>query len=176
MKKILSAALIGTLLISWTLQTTELEKKKLFDNKVEILLPKSFGIMSEEMLKLKYPNQSRPKLVYTNEDGTVNIAFNHTTSRASQQLIEKYQEVLENSFRTTYPDAVWGTHEIKQINGRKVGVIEVTTNAADTNIYNYLFYTDVEGRLLIGTFNCTVEKKTEWAATAKKIVNSLMVL
>jgi hypothetical protein len=175
MKKLFSAALIGTLLVSWTLQTIELEKKKLFNNKVEILLPKSFTIMTEEMLQLKYPSQNRPKLVYTDEDGTVNIAFNHTTSRASQQLVEKYKEVMEATFKSTYPDAVWETNEIQQINGRKVGVIVLTTDAADTKIYNHLFYTDLEGRLLIGTFNCTVEKKPDWAATASKIVNSLRI-
>lgn len=169
------AVVTCTLLVSWNIQTIELEKKQLFSNKVELLLPKSFGIMPEEMLKLKYPGSNRPTLVYSDEDGTVNIAFNHTTSKAAQAQIETYKNVFVNTFKTTYPTAEWTGSGVKEINGRKVGFLELTTQAVDTKIYNYLFFTDLDGRLLICTFNCTVEKKPEWAEVAKKIVNSFTV-
>lgn len=175
MKKLFLAVVTCALLASWSVQTIELEKKQLFSNKVELLLPKSFGIMPEEMLKLKYPNSNRPTLVYSDEDGTVNIAFNHTTSKAAQAQIETYKNVFISTFKTSYPTAEWEATGVKEINGRKVGFLEVTTPAVDTKVYNYLFFTDLDGRLLICTFNCTVEKKAEWAEVAKKIVNSFTI-
>lgn len=175
MKRILTATLFIVILASWTFQNIKLEKKQVLNDKVEILLPKNFGIMSEEMLQLKYPSANRPTLVYSDEDGTVNIAFNHTTSRASQKEIEKYKDVFVSTFKSSYPTAVWGEKGVKEINGRKVGFLEVTTPAIDTKIYNLLFFTDMEGKLLICTFNCTSKKKSAWAESAKKIFGSLIV-
>ncbi|MFN8251219.1 MAG: hypothetical protein U0V75_04995 [Ferruginibacter sp.] len=175
MKKYILTGLISTILLSWTCQFIELELKTLFDGKVEILLPKNFGLMPEDMLKAKYPSNNRPTLVYTNEGGSVNLAFNHTSSRASQQVIEQYRNVLASTFKSSYPNAVWEANEVRTINNRKVGVIIVTTQAVDTKIYNQLFFTDVDGRLLIGTFNCTVEEKAAWKESAGKILHSFVV-
>ncbi len=131
--------------------------------------------MKEELLKVKYPGERRPTLVYTNESATVNIAFNHIASKATQQALEQYRKVLAATVKNNYPDAAWEANEIRTINNRKVGVIIVTTEAVDTKIFNQLFFTDVDGRLLIGTFNCTVKEKAEWKATAERILNSLVV-
>jgi hypothetical protein len=175
MKKIFLACLVFAIFESWTFQNIELEKKQILNDKVEILLPKNFGIMPEDMLKLKYPSTNRPTLVYSDEDGAVNIAFNYTTNRASQQQIENYKDVFVSTFESSYPTAVWGEKGIKEINGRKVGILEVTTPAIDTKIYNLLFFTDLEGKLLICTFNCTSNKKSLWLESAKKILNSLTI-
>jgi hypothetical protein len=175
MKKILLASLLSAILLSWTFQTIELETKQILNDKVEILLPKNFGIMPDDMLQIKYPSANRPTVVYSDENGTVNIAFNHTTSRASQKEIEKYKDVFVSTFKSSYPTAVWGEKGVKEINGRKVGFLEVTTPAIDTKIYNLLFFTDLDGKLLICTFNCTSKKKSAWAESAKKIFNSLTI-
>lgn len=175
MKKYITAGLLSILLVSFTYRVIDLELKTLFDGKVEILLPKSFEIMKEALLKVKYPSERRPTLVYTNESTTVNIAFNHITSKATQQALEQYRNVLAATFKNNYPDAAWEANEIRTINNRKVGVIIVTTPAIDTKIYNQIFFTDVDDRLLIGTFNCTIKEKEAWKATAEKILNSLVV-
>ncbi|MBK8495133.1 MAG: hypothetical protein IPL50_08915 [Chitinophagaceae bacterium] len=94
MKHLLIAGLLCSILISWKFDPVELEKKEILEGKVEILLPKHFGIMPEEMLLLKYPSANRPTLVYSDENGTVNIAFNLTASRASQQQLESYKRFL----------------------------------------------------------------------------------
>lgn len=60
-----------------------------------------------------------------------------------------------------------------KINGKKIGSLQVITAAIDTK--ESFFFTDVDGRLLICTFNCTVEKKVEWHETGKKIFYSLTV-
>jgi hypothetical protein len=68
----------------------------ILSNKIEVLIPESFDIMSEEMLKHKYPLETRPTLVYTNEDGTVNVAFNLTyIHRQSQkQMLDKVHSLV----------------------------------------------------------------------------------
>ncbi len=175
MKRFLLFVSISVFFSSFTFQSIELENRKILDDKVEILLPKDFGLMPEDMLNLKYPSANRPTLVYSDEDGTVNIAFNHTSSIASQKEIDDYEKYLVSTFNKSFPTASWEGHGVKEINGRKVGYIEVTTPAIDTQVYNLLFFTDLGGRLLLCTFNCTVKKKPIWLESAKKIFNSLVI-
>ncbi|MCG9899554.1 MAG: hypothetical protein MH132_06110 [Hydrotalea sp.] len=156
-------------------QTIELEIKSLLNNKLELKIPKEFKIMSEELMKFKYPSERRPTLVYSNESGGINVALNLTQSQANQQLISTYKDNFIKTFKIMYPSAEWKDSGIKTINGKEVGYLELVTPAIDTEIYNLIFFTDLDGKLLLCTFNCTKKSIEEWTPTAKEIMNSLKV-
>ena len=162
-------------LLSMTIGKIELELKSLLSDKVELKIPKKFNIMPEELMKLKYPSERRPTLVYSNESGVINVALNLTQSKASQDLIEPYVENFVNTFKKMYPSAEWKGSGVKEINGQKVGYLKLITPAIDTKIYNVMFFTDMEGKLLLSTFNCTENSITEWEQTADEIMNSLKI-
>lgn len=167
--------LLGVILVSWTTLNIELEKRKILNDRVEILLPTEFEIMSEEMMKIKYPSERRPTLVYTNKTGGINVAFNHTSSKATQADIDNYTNSLVNTFKNLYPSAEWKATGVNEINGRKVGYLELITPAIDTKIYNLMFFTDLDGRLLLCTFNCVDKEQNNWTESAKQIMNSLTI-
>ena len=175
MKKIktIVLAIITIVLTTAFTSTIELEIKKLLDNKVELKIPKNFDIMSEELMRLKYPSERRPTLVYSNESGGINVALNLTQNKASQDLIFAYKDNFVKTFKNLYPSAEWKDSGVKTINGKKVGYIELITPAIDTKIYNLMFFTDLDGKLLLCTFNCTKKSINEWTPTAKEIMNSL---
>ncbi len=56
-------------LLSLTIAQIELETKSILNDRVEIKVPSEFDFMSEDMMKLKYPSERRPTVVYTNESG-----------------------------------------------------------------------------------------------------------
>lgn len=142
--------------------------------KVEVLVPKAFKIMDAEMLALKYPSkQGTAFLVYTDEDATVNIAFEHLPNKATLQDLPAIKQVFEQQFNQPQIDFKKG--EIKNINGRDFIVIEMITPAIDTEVYNLMFVTSLDGKLLMGTFNCTVEKMQEWQPLAEQILSSVKV-
>lgn len=72
-----------SLLICFTFQTAKprvnsdikLHEHLLLDNQLSISIPDSFAQMDEEMLKLKYPSERRPTIVFTNAKGSVNVAL-----------------------------------------------------------------------------------------------------
>ena len=127
------------------------------------------------MMKMKYPSERRPALVYTNKTGGINVALNLTQNKASQNLIPTYQDNFVKTFENLYPSADWKSKGIKEINGQKIGYLELITPAMDTEIYNLIFFTDLDGKLLICTFNCTKKGMTEWTPIAKEIMNSLKI-
>ena len=153
----------------------DLETKSLLNDKVELKIPKDFDIMSEELLKLKYPSERRPTLVYSNESGGINVALNLTQNQASQELIPAYKDNFVQTFKNLYPSAEWKDSGVKTINGRKVGYLELVTPSIDTEIYNLMFFTDLDGKLLLCTFNCTKKSIDKWTPTTKEIMNSLKI-
>ncbi|MEO7313706.1 MAG: hypothetical protein ABIW47_00865 [Ginsengibacter sp.] len=173
MKNVFIVALLISTLASWKTDQIKLEKKIVLNGKVEILLPKDFGIMPEEMLKFKYPRTQRPTLVYSDEDGKINVAFNHSSSKATQQQMDIYKDYFISAFKNAHPNAEWLSNGVKKINGRDIGYLELITQAIDTKIYNLIFYTDLDGHLLLTTFNCTIGEKEKWFSTAHQIMNSL---
>ena len=155
--------------------TIELEKKSLLNDQVELKVPKDFGIMSEELMKLKYPSERRPTLVYSNASGSINLALNHTQSEASQQLLPEFKDYFVQVFTNLYPSAERKGSGLKTINGKEVGYVEFISPAIDTEIYNLIFFTDLDGRLLLCTFNCTINNLEEWEPIGKEIFNSLKI-
>lgn len=153
----------------------ELEQRSLLDGKVEILLPKGWKPMSEDLVKIKYPGAKPPKLVYSDVSGAISIAFNLTESNASQSTIEKYHEVLKQSLEKAYPDAVWEETTIREINGKRMGEFRLITDTYNDKIYNQMLFTDLNGKLLICSFNCVETKLKTWKPIAADIMNSLTI-
>ncbi len=153
----------------------DMETKSLLNDKLELKMPKDFDRMSEELMKLKYPSERRPTLVYSNESGGINVAINLTQNQANQQMIPAYKDNFVQTFKNLYPSAEWKDSDVKTINGKKVGYLELVTPAIDTEIYNLIFFTDLDGKLLLCTFNCTKESIVEWTPAAKEIMNSMKI-
>jgi hypothetical protein len=173
-KTIVLTVLTIVLTTGFTL-TIDLETKSLLNNKVELKIPKAFDIMSEELMKLKYPSERRPTLVYSNESGGINVALNLTQNKANSKLIPSYKDNFVQTFKNLYPSAEWKDSGVMTINGKEVGYLELVTPAMDTEIYNLVFFTDLDGKLLLCTFNCTKKSINEWTPIAKEIMHSLKV-
>ncbi len=156
-------------------QTIELETITILDGKAEIRIPKGFTLMTEEMKKLKYPGQNPPAVVYTNEEGNVNVAFNLTESTAAQAVLPEYLKVFVAKFKEVHPEAEWKGNGIRSINGQNLGYLELVTAAIDSKIYNLLFFTDVDGKLLICTFNAVTRLLDTWKEPAQEIFKSLKI-
>jgi hypothetical protein len=169
----LGLALIMIALFSFTLSEIELVSKLFFGNKIELKVPKTFDEMSEEMAKAKYPSSTEKAVVYTNPQGSINVAIKITKNRAKQEEMDNCKSAMVQAFRQSYPTAEWKETGVKVINGRKVGYLKLITPAVDTKVYNQLFFTDFEGELLIGTFNCTEKEMKKWQPVAEEIMNSL---
>lgn len=152
-----------------------LEQTSFFDGKVDILMPKGFSPMAKDMVKSKYPNGSDTMSVYTNEATTVNFAIEHTTNRVKESQIPFLGESTLGILRTQFPSLELIDADTIDVAGKPTGYIEIITPAVDTNIYNLMWFTEVDGTVLMFTFNCTVDQQDEWQPRAHKILESFRV-
>jgi len=153
-----------------------LEPQTVLGGEIALLIPHGFDVMSDEMLRSKYPSEPRPTLVYSNDTGSVNIAINHTNDRMPPDRIAAFHTYIDTVFRRTYPSATWYRSEVTAINDRTWFVLDLRTPAIDTEVRNIMAATSLEDRLLLVSFNVTRELERDWLAPGHKIVHSLRVM
>lgn len=153
----------------------QVEKVRLLNGKVLTFLPSGFKIMSEEMLAAKYPASNRPTLVYTNDDGSINFAFNHTANQITEEKLPEVLPAFVQQFNSIYPQIQWIKKDIEAMNGKNFVAMEFITPAVDTRIYNLMYVTELEGKMLMCSFNCMESQKSEWESKAKQALNSVEV-
>ena len=151
----------------------ELIKKRVLSERVEVLIPKGFEVMTEQQMDFAYAHaSSRPSVVFTNNN-LVSLAFNYSDNEADQDMVAVYEANFAKTYHKQYQKTTWFGEGVKEIGGRKVGYLEFMKPEMGHEVYQLVFFTDVQGKLLICTFNCADRQKPEWEPLAKKILNSL---
>jgi hypothetical protein len=154
----------------------KLETRNLFDGKVELMVPAEFKPMTVEVTGQKYPNpDQQPDVVLTDDNAEVNIVISRTKQLLQASQMEQYKDFMMASLKKSHPDAQWLDNGVKTINGKLVGYFKMMSNAIDQKVFVYYFFTDMDGRALIMTFNCTAKLLPTWKETADSIVSSLRV-
>ena len=154
---------------------TKLDTVSILDGKVKILAPKELSSMNDEMWNAKYPKQPRPTMVLSDEDGEVNLIADMTQQPATENQIAAFKDYQLQQLKTKRQDLNFLGDGVKTINGKKVGYFKFLSQALDQKVFNHYFFTIVDGKILLFTFNCIEKLKSKWESTADKIMASLLV-
>lgn len=133
----------------------------------KIKIPTSFEIMSDEIVKVKYPNGNVPSVVYTNDDTTINVAVVLSDANMKNSEIKKYMKSMEAMYDNTKINFF-------ERNGHTVGETEFVTSAVDTDIYNHIIAFSVNGKLRLVNFNCTKNLMDKWQEISDFVINSIV--
>jgi len=167
--------LFSMLILSLSASGEKLVDFHALDKKILISIPEQFGPMSKEILEIKYPTENRPTEVISNNNGQISIGFSHTAYPIKPEEITLTKKTISESFRKIHPSAIWFRNEIIQQYGTEFFVLELITPAIDTKIHNIMYGTSLENRLLIISFNTTIEQSDAWLSIGKKIMKSIYV-
>lgn len=167
--------LVVLLLVASFAQADELVMRTALNGKVSLVTPAGFGPMPQDVLEMKYPSSRRPTEVLSDATGGVSLAFNHTQSKMLPGQVKEARASMSKMFHNMYPAAKWIRDETVRKNGRPFMVFELITPAMDTKIHNIMYGTSVDNRLLLVSFNTTIEQSGQWLAVGKKIMQSLSI-
>ena len=137
--------------------------------KASVVMPDGFIKMPKELLETKYPLAKRPQEVWyvEKENGKVTLAFSMTTNAMSDTQIPQFAQMLKKQFSSVSP-----TLSEVMVNGKKLTRIEMTTPAADGDIFNVMQLSSLDGKLLISTFNTTEDLKETYTEMGKKALST----
>ena len=125
------------------------------------------------MWTLKYQKRTRPIMVLTDEDGEVNLIADMTQQPAVESQLASFKDFQIQQLKKSRPDLTILNEGVKTVNGKKVAFFKFVTQAIDQKVFNYYFFTLVDGKILLFTFNCIEKLQNKWESTADKIVGSL---
>ena len=147
----------------------------LLDNKVEIRVPNELSKMTDAMWTLKYHTMPRPELVLTDENGEINLLVDLTQQPATDNQLAEYKNFRISNLKKTRTDIKVLSDGVKIVNGKKIGYLKFLSQASDQKIFNYYFFTVVNGKILFFTFNCIEKLQNIWEKTADQMLNSLKI-
>ena len=159
----------------FSLAQSSLDTVSILNNKVKLLAPKELSSMTDEMWTLKYQKRTRPIMVLTDEDGLVNLIGDMTQQPAREDQMASFKDTQIRLLKSKRPDLQLLSDGVKTINNKKVGYFKFLTQAIDQKIFNYYFFTTVDGKIILFTFNCVEKLRKEWELTADTIVGSLLI-
>ncbi len=150
-----------------------LEEKKLYDDKIKIILPKNFKIMDKDLVASKYTLSNSPDYVYTSEDTTVNFNFSLEEVEILNDEIEEIRDIVLNEFKRIYPASNMENIEIIETEGKKIGTFSFVLPVLDGDLFNKIYLVPLKIGLLILTFSCDIFQKKEWENILNNIVLTL---
>jgi hypothetical protein len=154
---------------------SKLDTVSILNGKVNILAPKELSSMTDEMWTAKYQQRTRPIMVLSDEDGEVNLIADMTQQSAAESQIASFKDYQIQQLKSKRPDLNLLSDGVKTVNGKKVGYFKFVTQAVDQKVFNYYFFTIVNGKILLFTFNCIEKLQKKWESTADNIVVSLLI-
>jgi hypothetical protein len=156
-------------------KTLSYKNLKILSGKFQIQIPKFLNPMDEEMFKLKYPFENFSKTIaYSDENETISLLVSPRDEEISPTGLLDYQKLVNDSFENN-PQIDFISSEIKKINEHDFIIVEMITPAGGSRVYNKMFVTSLNGQLVIGTFNCTIDQRVELQPIADHIIDSLTV-
>ncbi|OAB45516.1 hypothetical protein [Paenibacillus glacialis] len=138
------------------------------------VMPQLFKLMSPEMANLKYPSGRRPDHIFTNVEGTVNMAFTYTNTAVDETEIEDFTIEMAKILRKTQKLQKWYGDGVKE-HSIPIGYCEFLSPTITLNVYNLMFFVSLDDRAVLCTFNCLDVEMEDWKPAAHQMMASTKI-
>lgn len=152
------------------------EQFLLADGAIRVMLPKDFEPMSQEIARKKYPSEHRPKIIMTNETGTINLMFQYMEGEVTDATVEIFRNQVFGMMKRVNPGIKEREVGIINLSGKTVAYVEFSNPVMDGKVYNLMFYLAVNGQPLMGSFNCQTKEMKYWRTVAFEMVQSIEIV
>ena len=151
----------------------EIERKTFFNELFSIYIPKDLKQMPENIARMKYPSESRPKILYTNKKDTLNIGINYTEQEMEEDEVCAFRDVMKDAFIAVNPSSeILDSGELV-IDKTNIGFYTFPNFAMGGQLYNLIFVLSLQGKALVCNFNCLKKDLKQWKLLFYGIMNTI---
>lgn len=155
------------------LPTLSADPVKVADTEVTFEAPEGFKPLSKEIIAAKWPTDRAPAYAIGTPSGSTTVAYDLKPNHIPQEALPEIQKSFTDVFGRMIPGIVWKKNEIIEHSGQKWLLLEMTSNAVDTDIHNIMLMTGYEGKMLVFNFNSTKEDFPKYEAALRKSLKSV---
>lgn len=150
----------------------ETEYTHIESNKFFIKVPTSFRQLTSEEINQKYIGNV-PETVFSNEDGSINVAINTTENEMKNEEISSYKIQMENDAKENNWKVISSNYY--EVDNHNISQIKMISSVNNSNIYNNTIAFSYKDKLVLITFKCKEELKEEWEGIGDFIIDSLFL-
>ena len=151
----------------------EFEPVKLFEDSMEVTLPKSFIDMPLEIKKIKYPSEQRPQIIKTDLSFTTNFTFSLFNQKVSKDDLVEILDTFKTIVKNINPAIIFYQEDCIDIGDIKLFWFDFKGYAVDSPIYYIYYVTTIGGNLLHGIFNCLISDVDTYKHIAFMVIKSI---
>ena len=151
-------------------------RRALAKETITMMVPTNFSEMSPEMARMKYPSEHRPETILTDEFGVTNLMFQYMDENVSNDTIEVFRNQVFGMMKRVNPslkEREIGALDVKET---KIAYVEFSNNTMDGKLYNLMFYLPVDGKPLMGSFNCQTKEMKYWREPVFDMLRSIEIM
>lgn len=150
----------------------------LWEGRGSLCLPGNYSILTESLLRIKYPSEYRPQIIYTMEDKTTDFTFNWFPRelKENEGNIAAYQ--FKEILKRTNPALLFYEMKEEKIPVAKDKLVSLSwfdykSYALDGQVYNIMFVMPLAKGMFQGTINCDFSQREDWKRAAMLVMQSI---
>lgn len=151
----------------------EFARTELPGGKCAAVLPKSFALLGEDAAAIKYPSVHRPQVIYSNSDGTVNFTFSHADEPIKPAQLLACAAQFKEAIKRTNPAILFGDSGEAAVGETKLHWFEFQSFTLDMRLYNFMYLTIIDKKVLHGAFNCPAPLAEEWKVAVRQVIQTI---
>lgn len=145
----------------------------LFEKKMGVMLPRDLRPMPDELAKMKYPSESRPQVILSNADHSVNFTFSLLDAPMGPDEAKSIATQFQGVIQTLHPANIFYDFAEEAHGSHKLAWFDYQGYALDGHIYYIMYALPIEGKMMHGLFNCGSALMEEWKVPALEIMRSI---
>lgn len=154
-------------------ETYTFSQQQLFDGKLNITLPSGFEPITEHIAEKKYLYAQKPEVTFTGASGRVDLSLNLLKTAVRSEQLPTYLQKVKYMLRRTNPSILFfEIEQIKAVNSVALAM-DFKSFSVGGPVYNLMFVTLLDGRLLLGSFNCPFDLWEEWRPVMLAIIETI---
>ncbi len=155
--------------------------RQILDGKAKIHMPTDFEELDQEEIAVIYPLGNKPQAVYGNTYFEFSIGFNHTQHNLPDTMMVELRSVVKALLEKAGPKIrIFKEKELinnkGQINETKMSTLEFTSHTLTDVMYNMMFFTSIDDRVLIGFINFSTKNLKRHQAIATEVIKSFEII
>ena len=147
----------------------------IIEDKAVIRMPSDFIARSEDEIASVYFLGSKPQYVFSNGYLNFMLAFHWTESRIPEDAVFDFLRFAKQAIERIGPKARILEEERLEKDGQKTAILQMIAQTMDSVNYNIMFFTGLEGRLLIGSLTFEQKYRKRLLPLALEIVKSFSI-
>lgn len=147
-------------------------EQTLLDGKVAIWMPEDFEAISREAIEAIYLLGNKPELVLGNTYLNFSVGFHYTQHEVPDEYMGDFLKIARMALERCGPKVRILSEKVRRVGKHTVSHMHLLSHTITDTVYNVMFFSSLEGRILIGFINFSNRYRKRYLPIVEEMLQS----